>query len=196
MHFSLFIIGHRVLLQTVGYDRVVYDKRFIGRSGIGYQVDDVEQLPRVAAGIAEESRCFPYVDISFLQLFVGFHRTVEKMLQMRRIKGFKYVNLTAGEQRAYDFERRVFGRCSDKSYRTIFDCSQQRVLLGLVETVYFVDKQNRSALLENTPAFTFVDDFTYLFYSRVYGTQCIKRRFELNRDDTGQSRFPDTGRPP
>ena len=152
------------MLQTVGHHGIVDDEWLAFGGGVGNEVDDVEQLAGVAAGVAEEGSRLAHVDLAFLQLFVALQGPVEKLLQVGDVERFEHIDLTAGEERAYDFERRVFGRGTDEGHRAVFYGAQQRVLLRLVEAVYFIDKQDGAALPENAVAFAFFDDFAHLFY--------------------------------
>src|SRR3546814_11033240 len=52
---------------------------------------------------------------------------------------------TARQQRGIELEARVFGGGPDEHDIAMFDMRQERILLGLVETVHLIDEQHGAA---------------------------------------------------
>ena len=114
VHFTPLVIGHGVLLQSVGHNSIVDNQRLFGGSGVGYEVNDVEQFAGVTSGIAEKCGRLFYLNVPFLQLFVGVYGPVEQLLQVLGVKRFEYINLAAREEWSYYLKRWILGRGSDE----------------------------------------------------------------------------------
>jgi len=61
---------------------------------------------------------------------------------LRRGEGIENVDLGAGEQRGDDFEGWILGGCADENDVAGFDVGEEGILLGFVEAVDFVDKDD------------------------------------------------------
>ncbi|MNI57209.1 hypothetical protein D3C73_1122580 [compost metagenome] len=68
---------------------------------------------------------------------------MHQFAQGRFVEALEHVDAGAGEQGVVEFERRVFRGRADENQRAVFDIRQERILLGLVEAVHFVDEQDR-----------------------------------------------------
>ena len=60
------------------------------------------------------------------------------------VKRLEDVHAAAGEQRGDDFEGRILGGGADQSNVAFLHVRKERILLGLVEAVDFVDEHNRA----------------------------------------------------
>ena len=79
------------------------------------------------------------------------HRVGQRMLQrfddLLDGQRLQYMHATAREQGRVEFKRRILGGGADQNDDATLDVRQERVLLGLVEAVHFVDKQHRASTL-------------------------------------------------
>ena len=49
MQLTVFVVRHGILLQLFGHRLVIY----LRHAGVGYQLDDIKQLARVATAVAQ-----------------------------------------------------------------------------------------------------------------------------------------------
>ena len=66
--------------------------------------------------------------------------SVDEFQQVVLLERLENIQLAARQQRAYNLERRILGRCTYQRHYTLFDRTQQRVLLRLRKTMYLVYK--------------------------------------------------------
>ena len=164
MHFSVLVIGERILLKTVGDDLVVDHHLFGWRCRLFDKVKDVEELACVAPGKPEQRFGAVYRHFPLLQDRIHGQGSVKQLVQVVLIERLKHVDLRSRQKRADDFKRRVFGRCADQCDDSALDCSEQAVLLGFVEPVDFIDEQDGAPFGKHAASvgFTPVDDFAHL----------------------------------
>src|SRR5208283_1093432 len=121
---------------------------------------------------------------------------VEDFFKLGPSQRLEHIDPCARKQRRNYFERRVLRRRADKNNDAVFDRMQQRILLGFVETMDLVDKQDRSLpklLLELLSFCNHVADF---FDSRSNGVQRKKFRVRMVRNNARQGRLPYSRRAP
>src|SRR5262252_3990699 len=76
-------------------------------------------------------------------LFIG-KASFEKRDDLFPGELFEHVHPAARKQRRNDFERWILGCCTDQSDAALFNMGKKGVLLRLVETMNFVDKDDRA----------------------------------------------------
>ena len=69
------------------------------------------------------------------------------MEQIRDLKGFQYENLAAGKEGSDDLEGGILRSGTYKDYGSVLNGSEQGILLGLVETMDFVNEEYGCTLL-------------------------------------------------
>ena len=106
------------------------------------------------------------------------------------------VDLAAAQQRRNHLERRVFGRGAHERHDTLLDGPQQRILLRLVETVDFVDEQDRRRRVEEVLLAGRFDHFAHILDPRRNGRQREEGAFEFRGHDLSQRGLPHPRRPP
>jgi hypothetical protein len=117
-----------------------------------------KRKPQIAVGLVREILDGRIGDIGFRKKLpnpfpIGF----EVFGHVRRGKRFENENFRTGEKRPDDGEARIFGRRADQRHDTLFDVRQERVLLGFVPTVDFIEKEDRFFAFEKVLA-RFRDD--------------------------------------
>ena len=96
----------------------------------------------------------------------------------------------AGEQRGVHFKRGVFGGRADKGNQPAFNVRQEGILLGFVEAVHFVHKQN-GAPAALPRHFGLGDGFADVFHARKHGGNRQKLRVKPLRHNPRQRGFAD-----
>jgi len=84
------------------------------------------------------------VNVKRQRLSRRLFRTHEQRLQRRIVEAMKHQDLTARQQRGVEFEGWIFGGCTDEGDDPFLHHRQKRILLGFVETVDFIDEQQRA----------------------------------------------------
>ena len=82
--------------------------------------------------------------------------------------GHRHAALDGALVQSADCAHLVFA-AADECHRTVFHCSQQRVLLRLAKPMNFIDKQNRAGLGEKSVALGTVYHFADIFHA---GSHC------------------------
>ena len=121
---------------------------------------------------------------------------MEEGEQVVLVEALERVDLAAREERTDYLERRVFGRCSDERDGARLHGGEERVLLRLGETVYFIDEENGTLLSEKLVFGGAVNHFAHFFHPAVHGRQGVEGCVELVRDDLGEGGFAHARRPP
>ena len=76
-------------------------------------------------------------------MFAVLERAVQQFRYIPGIKGLEHVRTGARQQGVVQGEGRVFGGGADENQRAVLDKGQERILLGLVEPVHFIEEQHR-----------------------------------------------------
>ncbi len=113
-------------------------------------LDEVKEKTAVAIGHCPQ--CSTAVLGQGQVMTEGFFGTADQDLEVVVIETSEHEYLDARQQCADQLERRVLGRRPDEDHRAVLDIREEGVLLGAVETVDLVDKQqgalaHRAALL-------------------------------------------------
>ena len=110
------------------------------------QLQRIEHAAGVAAGNVDEvvERVVVEHDIELAVAPFGIGRAPARTMARRCswVSGCKLKDAAAADQRFVDLEVGVFGGGADEDDRAVLDPGQQRILLGLVEAVYLVDKED------------------------------------------------------
>ena len=194
MLFAVLVVERDVLLQAVGDVLVADDDLSVG--SVAEDVEDVEQLARVAPAEAEQRFCLDYLDPPFAQGRVGCDRPFEQQLQVGLLHRFEHIDLATRKQRRDHLERRVFRRRADQRDDTLFDGAEQRILLRFVEPVDLVDEQERRRGIEKLALARLFDHFAHLFDARGDGRQGKEFALERRGDEFGKRGFAYARRSP
>ncbi|MNF98103.1 hypothetical protein D3C84_809510 [compost metagenome] len=100
---------------------------------------------------------------------------MHQFTQCRFVEALEHIDPRAGEQGVVELERRVFRGRADENQRAVFDIRQERILLGLVEAVHFIDEQNRApAILRGLLLGNF-----HRLANFLHASQYRRHRFEM-----------------
>ena len=122
-------------------------------------LEDVERLPRVAAGEVDEvvERLVGERDAAGRPERAGqpallvVERPPDDGRDVVVGQRLEAPDPHPRQERGVDLEVGVLGRRADERDRAVLDVRQERVLLGLVEAVDLVDEQDRPAAVEGEP---------------------------------------------
>ncbi len=107
----------------------------------------------------------------------------------------EHVDAAAGEQRAVDFERGIFGGRPDQANISFFDVREKRILLRLVEAMNFVDEDDGArAILAG--AIGVSHNLLDFLDAREHGGEFDELGFGDAGDDFCERSFAGAGRPP
>ena len=108
---------------------------------------------------------------------------------------FEHIDAAARQQRAVDFERRIFGRGSDQPNAAFFHVRQEGILLRFVEAVNFVDEDDGArAVLAG--AIGIAHDLLDFLDAREHGGELDEVGFGHAGDDFGERRLARARRSP
>ena len=133
------LVGQRVLLQTFLH-HAVGDFDAVA-AGLHHKLKDIEQLACIATAVTQQGTGLLENDAALLQLHIFRHRPVKQSEEVVLVERLEHIHLTARQQRSYHLERGVFRRCAYQRDDSPLHRPEQRVLLRLTETVYFVDEE-------------------------------------------------------
>ena len=116
--------------------------------------------------------------------------------QLIRAERLKHQHPGSGQERRDDLKRRIFGGGAQQDDQALLDVGQKCVLLGLVEAVDFIHKQDgRGAVLELLVA-SLVKDLTQLLDPRQHGRKGRERHVDRPGQEPGQARLAAARRTP
>ena len=195
MHLAAFVVVGQVLLYDGGNGLVVHDNRsvpiiLIVLDSIDNQFDGVEQFAGVAAGDAHEGGVLAQVDGDAVAGVVA-NGGGDEPAHVLLVEFLEDVYLAAAEECGDDLEGGVLGGGADEGDGAAFDGAEERVLLGFVEAVDFVDEEDGALFL-----LRLVDDVAHLLHPTADGAQGVERSLQGVRDDGGEGGLADAGRPP
>ena len=81
-----------------------------------------------------------HLAIAVAELAIG-EGPLQQGLQLGRFQRLHAKQARATDQRLVHFKERVFGGGADQGQGTVFHPGQQRILLGAVEAMHFIDEQ-------------------------------------------------------
>ena len=93
--------------------------------------------------MSEQSISLDDIYLFMLQYLIDLQSPVQKLLQICLFQRFKDKDLTAGQKGSDDFKRWIFSRSSYEHYGSVFNGSEQSVLLRLAEAMDFIYEKNR-----------------------------------------------------
>ena len=115
--------------------------------------------------------------------------TAEQRLDVIRRQGFELENPAPAQKGVVDREEGILRRGSDQNDHAVFDFRQQHVLLRFVETMNFVDEQQRFLLPGGKPIGGFGQDFTQLLHAVRHRAKLPERAPGCPGQDVRQGRF-------
>ena len=104
------------------------------------------------------------------------------------------VQAAARDERADHGVERVLGRCADQRHEPRLDDRQERVLLGLVETVDLVDEEHRALTVRAEPLARTPDHGLHVGLARGDGRELLEDRLRARGDDARERRLARPGR--
>jgi hypothetical protein len=116
--------------------------------------------------------------------------------QLFRGKRLEDQHPAAGEKGGNDLEGRVFRGGADQGQQAAFDMGQKGILLGFVEAVYFINKEDSLRLVLFFALFGPADYFPYFLSPREDGGKKDKIGFHAPCQDSGKGGFAAAGRAP
>ena len=177
--------------MVVDYHLILSDER------VDHDLEDVQQLARIAAAETEQRVGLDDTDPALLKYDVSAQCTIQQNLQVGGFKRLKHIHLAARQKGSDDFERRVLRGRAHEHYGTVLDCTQQGILLGFVEAVDLVDEEDGGERVrEERAAARAVDDVADVLDSGAHRGKGIELPVESLRDDMGERGLSDTGRSP
>jgi hypothetical protein len=108
----------------------------------------------------------------------------------------KLENARARNQRADHLEVRVFGRRADQHDRAVFHMREQRVLLGFVPAMDFVDEEDCADVVEFAALARLGDNTAQFGHAGEHRAESLEVGFCASGDDLGEGGFPAAGWPP
>ena len=112
------------------------------------------------------------------------------------VERLEHIHLTARQQRPYHLERWVFRRCAYQRDDSPLHRPEQRVLLRLAKTVYFVDEEYGRRTVEETTLLRPFYHFTHILHATGDRAQSVERSFKTVCDNLRQSGLTHTRRSP
>ena len=194
MHLAVLVVGKRVLLKTVHHHLVGYDH--VATLGLNNKLKNVEQLARVASAVSQYGVGLFQLYVSAAQLHVLSDGAVQQFEKVILVERLQNIQLTAREQRPYDFKRRILCRRTYKRNNAPLYRTEQRILLRLAETMDLVDKQNGRSRGEELSFLCPLYHVAHVFHAARHGTERVKRSLQLVGYYLRECRFPDSRRSP
>ena len=198
MHLAVLVESHRILLQAFGHQCIVDYKRFIGLQCLHHQVEDIEQFARIAARKSQQRLGLFHFHIVASELSIAGYGSVEKVEQVVVVERFEHIHLGSRQQRAYYLKRGVLGGGAYKRHRAVFHCGKQRILLRLIESVYFVDKKHRTTGRKHAAGIVGAafKQLSHVLHTRCYRRQGVERHLYLCRYYLGKCGLTHSRRAP
>ncbi len=157
--------------------------------GVGRQLQGVQRHARVAVGALDEmfERVVLYFEVTITEATLGVGQgAAHDRLNVGVAQRPQREHAHAREQRGIDFETWILGGGADQRHRAVFGMRQDGVLLSLVPTVDFVDKQDR-ALVGGAPRL--IDDSAQVGHARAHGRQGHEAGVGQSSDDLRKGSF-------
>ncbi|EXI76543.1 MAG: hypothetical protein AW07_00491 [Candidatus Accumulibacter sp. SK-11] len=182
-------LRHRLL------DESAVDGGRLRRRGCGGNLlDQVEQAPRVAIGKADQPRTRIIADARFGQRVPT--GPFEEFAHLVRRQRLQHVDRRPREQRRVEFERRILGRRTDERQQPTLDVRQEGILLRLVETMHFIDEEDRPPATAGTADFGASDRLTDVPDAGKNRRESDEVGSEGVRHQARERRLADSGRSP
>lgn len=165
---------------------------FFRRSGGDSQLQSIEHVAGVSAGGPDDviqSLLFhlsPEVPKTTLFICEG---AAGQGFQVFLSQGIQLKKAGAGEKGGVHFKRGILRGCPDQDDCSIFHEGEKGILLGLVETVDFVDKQQGAQVIHSQLFFCVPGDTADLGHPGDYSVQLFKTGLGRIGNHFGQSGF-------
>ena len=169
----------------------------IGRRGHHRQLKRGQRLARIAIGFLRKviqsfSTCldqFPTKPAILIRQ--GSLQQSHDLIHRHRLK---LENLRARNQRRIDMEIRVVRRRTNEPHHPALDVRQEHILLRFVETMNFINEQNRRLSPQLTPGAGLINPRADFSDIRLNAIERFKSRTSRTRDHTGQRCLSRAGR--
>ena len=186
MQLPILIISQRILLKTLHY--LFIGNNHLARRAVSFhhQFQNVQQLPGISSRIAEHGIRLLQFDILFLQIDILGDGIVQQFEQVFLLQRLEHIELAPREQRTNDLERRILRCGSNQRHDSRLHSTQQRILLRLAETMDFINKKDRTRLIEETTGACLLNDIAYILHPTGHRTECIERSLQLVGDNLCQ----------
>ena len=149
------------------------------------------------AAVFEERLILFHRNVLLLQDDVRVQGTLHEGTQVVHAERLQDEDLATGQEGSDHFEGRVLRCRTDQYDRSVLDGPQKGILLGLIETVDFIDEEHGGEPAgEDGTAAGFFDDVTDILHTRTDGGKGEEIPRKGAGDDVGQRRLSDTGRSP
>lgn len=189
----------RLVVQRGALLDVVGERGGVQRSpglGLGEGVElfgHVEEVAAVAVGHGDQGVAGVVVQgQSVAGEVLG---AVEERGQRGFVEALEDEDLGPGQEGAVEFEAGVLRGGADQDDRAVLDVGQEAVLLGAVEAVDLVDEQ-QGALADGAPAACGGEDLPQLGDAGEGGRHRLEGQVGGVRQEPGNGRLSDAGRPP
>ncbi|CAI8169362.1 MAG: Uncharacterised protein [Synechococcus sp. CC9902] len=116
-------------------------------------------------------------------------------MEILRLEGQESKQPRPAHQSLVHLEVGVLRGGSDQGDGAVLHPGQQRILLGAVETVHFINEQNRAQPVALKALPGSIDLESQILHAGEHGVEAAEVRPGMAGDDPGQSRLADTGRP-
>ena len=197
MHLAILVIDGHVFLDRGRYSLVVYDDGLLASLGIHHQLKNVEKLAGISAAVTHQRFTLPNFNGFVLEQYILMDSPVQKRLQITLFQRLEHKNLAAGQQGSNDLKGRIFRSGAHQHDGSVLYGAQQGILLGLVEAVDLIDKQDGSTFLaEQATGLGLIKDLTHILYPGRNGTEGIEIAVQGFGYDMGQGSLTHTWRPP
>ncbi len=171
----------------------------IRRGGFNGEFQRVERIPRVTArdlcqvverlgGDLDAAR--PIAALGIAQ------RALEQSQGCPARERYELKDARTGQERAVDFEIRIFSCRADQNDGAVFNVRQERVLLGFVKAVDFVNEQDGALPVQVKTLARLFDDAANVGDARQDGAQGFEMRGGTVGDDGGERGLAGAGGTP
>ena len=176
-----------VLLQARLHELIGDDD--VATLRLHHELEHVQQLACVAAAVSQEGARLFQFDVALLQVDVGREGAMEQSQEVVLLQRLKHVELASGQQGSDDLEGRVLRRGAYQGDNAALDGSEERVLLGLRETVNLVDEEYGRGFVEESSFLCLLNDFAHILDAAGNGRERIERCLQTRGDNLCQRRL-------
>jgi hypothetical protein len=133
-------------------------------------------------------------EIAKAAVFVG-DGALEEGFDVVFAQGGELEDLAAADQGGVDGEEWVFGGCADEEDLAVFHVGEEDVLLGAVEAMYLVEKENGALAVEAEALLGVVDDFADFLDADGGGVELLEVGFAVVGNERARVVLPVPGGP-
>ena len=178
MHLALFVVCHRILLQTAHHQVVSYLDGLAGLR-LHHYLQYVEQFACIASAISHYGASLFQLDVELLQLGVSGYGTLQEFHQVVFLQWLQHIELTTGQERTDNLKRGILSGSTNEGDDASLHSPQQRILLRLGETVYLVNEENGGSGREESVVLGSLYDIANILYATGNSREGVERSVEL-----------------